>query len=81
LIRNGFTNPGLCPDLLADSVDISGPYLRRLFKAETGMPLHDYINEWRLHKSIEYLQLSQLTVAEIAEESGFFNATYFSTLF
>jgi transcriptional regulator GlxA family with amidase domain len=50
---------------LADAVNLSPSHLRRLFKAETGIPLHQYIKSLRLQKSKELMEHTFLNMKQI----------------
>jgi len=56
-------------------------YFSNLFKAEVGKTLTRYINEIRAEKAKYLMEHTTLKVYEIAQEVGYKNATYFSTIF
>lgn len=60
---------------------VSAGHLTRLFHRSFGMPVSDYIQFKRLLRSRKLLQESTLTIREIAYESGFDDANYFSRFF
>lgn len=66
---------------LADKYKISPVYLGQLFKNETGMLFTDYLNKVRIKKSIELLQQTDKTIAEIAELAGYASYGYFCSVF
>ena len=41
----------------------------------------EYMNRMRIVKSLEYLEMEQLSVAEAAEKVGIYDANYFSRMF
>lgn len=75
----------LCEDLsvseLAASMNISVHYLAHLFKSFTGTTLIAYRNELRLTRAKQLLVGSSLSVGEIAAETGFSTAAYFTEVF
>lgn len=52
-----------------------------LFKEKTGMTFVQYLTEFRIERAKYLLENSKLTVTEIAEQTGFVNASYFGTVF
>ncbi len=56
-------------------------YLAKLYKKETGISIKSYINEYRINIAKNKLLETELSVSEIAEAVGFFNFSYFSTIF
>jgi len=56
-------------------------YLSKMYKKQTGVSLKDYISEYRIEQAKILLRKGELLVSDVAEEVGFDNFTYFSTLF
>ncbi|MBQ1310903.1 MAG: helix-turn-helix transcriptional regulator, partial [Blautia sp.] len=56
-------------------------YVAKLYKKKTGKALKDAINDYRLTRAKTLLMTSDRKVSEIAQEVGFDNFSYFSTLF
>ena len=56
-------------------------YVAKLYKKKTGKALKDAINDYRLTRAKTLLTTSDRKVSEIAQEVGFDNFSYFSTLF
>jgi two-component system response regulator YesN len=56
---------------LSHYVELNPSYLSRLFKEQTGMVLIQYINQYRVNKSLELLMNSTMKTYEIAERVGF----------
>ncbi len=56
---------------------VSQQYLCRVFKNQTGMTLGDYILSRRLAKAKDLLAHTELSVSEIAAQSGFGSDSYF----
>lgn len=50
---------------LADAVNLSPSHLRRLFKAETGTPLNQYVKSLRLEKSKELIEHTFLNMKQV----------------
>ena len=68
------------PDL-ADDLGVSYSYLRRAFKAHTGVTLKQYHIQVRLRRAQEHLLDPQLSVKEIAARLGFDSPFHFSADF
>lgn len=66
---------------LAEAVHVSEDYLTRIFRKEIGVSPWEYINNHRIHKSINLLRHSTLTIAEIAGKCGFQDQAYFTRVF
>lgn len=56
-------------------------YLCRLFKQHVGMTMTDYLNEHRLNFVATQLRLTNKSVTELCEESGFSSLPYLNKLF
>ncbi|MCM1345391.1 MAG: AraC family transcriptional regulator, partial [Muribaculaceae bacterium] len=68
-------------DSIADALGISGSYLSRLFKKETGVSLQDFINDVRVEKAVNLLLYSEETLSRIAEYVGFPSQSYLGKIF
>ncbi|OCT15317.1 hypothetical protein A8709_14580 [Paenibacillus pectinilyticus] len=66
---------------LAEVLHLSGNYLSNLFKSETGMRIVEYMNRCRIHKAKHLLRDPSLKVYEVAEKTGFQEASYFCKVF
>lgn len=66
---------------VADFVGLSPNYFSHLFKQERGCSFVDYVNAVRIAAACRLLEESGLKVYEIAEEVGFTDYKYFSTVF
>ena len=56
-------------------------YIGRLFKKQTGMSFHKYLNSVRLEKAEELLQNTDKHIIDIAIKCGFENVSYFNRIF
>jgi AraC family transcriptional regulator len=68
-------------DDLAQVAGTSLFHFARLFRAETGATPHQYLVRQRLEQAKTLLRLRSRTIAEIAAETGFANASHFSRVF
>jgi two-component system response regulator YesN len=66
---------------IALNVFLTPDYLSKMFKAQTGMYIKDYINELRIEKAKELLINSDASISTITSDTGFENFSYFSTVF
>jgi transcriptional regulator GlxA family with amidase domain len=57
--------------LLAERLNLSVPYLRRLFKTQTKMSLREYVELMRLHYAARLLIHAELRVSEVSNYAGF----------
>ncbi len=72
---------GISPEVIAESIGMSYSWFRRIFKQYTGFSPINYIQEIKIRKSMELLTNTNSQIKEIAFETGFNNAEYFSTIF
>ena len=56
-------------------------YVSRVLKEKKGITLRQYIIAYRLKASKRLLELTKMSMAEIAEETGFTDASYFTKTF
>lgn len=66
---------------MANSLNYSVPHLRYVFKLKNGIPLANFITEFRLKKASDKLKNTACTVCEAAASAGFPDTNHFSTLF
>ena len=67
--------------VLADACGFSVTHFRKIFKNALGLSPTEYRIKKKLSLAKELLEMSELTVAEIAAEVGFDDANYFSRVF
>lgn len=72
-----YRNPDVTVPMLAERIDISEVYLRKLFKSEYGMSPLKYLNTVRLKNARRLMQYPFLSLEECAEQSGFSSLQYF----
>lgn len=66
---------------IAASVNICRSECCRFFKAQIGDTLFHYLLQYRIHQSLPLLADSNLSITEIAEQTGFSSPAYFSRTF
>lgn len=68
-------------NFLCKEIGMSRASLYNKIKAITNMSTGEYINKFRMEKAITLIRTTNLSFVEIAEQSGFTTARYFSTAF
>ena len=66
---------------IAKECGISVSYMSRKFKEQTSHTFHEFLNKYRIQKSIELLKSGQYKVYEISEMVGFSDYKHFSSVF
>lgn len=66
---------------LAERLCVSESTLQRIFRVRTGFSPHEYLTRLRLKKAATLLLESELTVGEVANETGFADSNYFCRSF
>lgn len=65
----------------AQFLGLSESHLSRLFKEVTGLNFLQYLNAWRINKSIDLMKDPKLNIGEIATQCGFPTPGYFAKIF
>jgi two-component system response regulator YesN len=81
IIDRDYSNPNLCLNSIAEEMDMSPIYISRLYKQQTLVALSDIIQEVRMNQSKLLLKETNLSVADIAEKTGFTSSSYFYRMF
>lgn len=68
-------------DSICAEVSFSKYYFCKIFKEHMGQTLHQYLTEYRVNKSKEYLTYSKLPIHAVALEVGFKNTLTYSRCF
>ena len=79
-IRNNYMKK-ITLDEIADQVYMSKSHVSKIFNEEMGMSLSVYVNKVRIKKSRSLLHDSSLSIAEIANLTGFEDQSYFTKQF
>lgn len=66
---------------IARLVYLSPDYASKRFKADTGISIKEYLNQYRIEKAKSLLSQSGASIGKTATMVGFDNLPYFSTLF
>jgi AraC-like DNA-binding protein len=78
--KKHFSKP-VSVDELAEVAGYSRFHFTRLFTAAQGAPPAEYLQQLRIKAAVKMLQTTGLTVKEIAESCGFYDATHFCKQF
>ncbi|MFC9707461.1 AraC family transcriptional regulator [Paenibacillus sp. NPDC056933] len=81
IIERDYADTNLCLTSIADELAMSPIYVSRLYKQLTLKGLTDVINETRIAKAQHLLMETDRSVADIAEQTGFTNSSYFYRMF
>lgn len=81
-IKKNYMNPELSVKMVAMHFDISVSHFSHMFKEQTGVTFPAYVNRIRLEKACTLLKSKHnATVAQIAQNVGFYSSSYFTAAF
>lgn len=86
-MEKNFTDGTYSAETALRKIPLNYDYVRKLFKKETGVTPHDYLNDIRMNRARLYIEngvannYSNFTVSQIAEACGFSEPLYFSRVF
>lgn len=66
---------------IANNIPMNKTYLSTQFKKEIGVSLNQYINNYRIKRSINMIKNNKYSLTDIALMVGFESANYFSSIF
>lgn len=81
IMRSELSEPELSNDIIAQRLNISTVYFRKLFLREMGMSPMAYLRKMRIEKAKEYLKLPSMSVSETAYAVGYSGIYPFSRVF
>ena len=64
---------------IATELGVSASFLSRIFKKEIGIPIHEYLNQYRISKSLSLLKTHSIT--EVGYICGFCDNSHFISIF
>lgn len=79
-IRNHYRS-SITVEEVAKVVHLTPNYFSEYFKKQTGVKFSSYVQKLRLEFAISLLKMSDLSVKQVADKSGFNSAAYFSNAF
>ncbi|QUL57451.1 response regulator [Paenibacillus tritici] len=80
-IQEHYSEYGLTLEAMAGILQASPVYLSRLFKQELGESFGAYLTQIRIRRAAGLLHSTELSINEVAEQSGYETQHYFSTAF
>ena len=80
-VAENLSSPDLCVGMIARHLGLSEGHLSHLFKKETSFTVNVYITRYRIRRAMELLKDCRVKVYEVAEQVGYKDITYFSTVF
>ncbi|BBI36533.1 AraC family transcriptional regulator [Cohnella abietis] len=81
IIQKEFANPALSLVTISEQVNLSPPYLGKLFKKHRHLSITDYINDVRISSARDLIATSDEAIHVIMESCGFLSRSHFYTLF
>jgi AraC-like DNA-binding protein len=80
-IKDNLEDEHLDSQAVAKAVNLSGPYLGRIIKKETGKSFPEFLNTLRVDQAKKLMQETQLTISEIAFKVGYSSLDRFGQVF
>lgn len=80
-LQDNYDDPNLSLKTLAGQMNVNAAYLGRQFSLETQKYFSDYLNQVRISHAIQLMDETTWKTSDIAKAVGFFNASYFFTIF
>jgi two-component system, response regulator YesN len=80
-IQENYTDSNLNVSTISDMLNVTVPYLSKAFKKKTGRGLLEYIHQVRIEHAKGLLKDKELSVKDIAEKTGYYNAISFIRVF
>ncbi|MEO6037743.1 MAG: response regulator, partial [Saprospiraceae bacterium] len=81
VVEENLDNEAMDAETFARSIYMSRSQLHRKISALTGLPLTEFVRNYRLDRAREMLTRQEGSITEVAWRTGFPNAKYFSTCF
>lgn len=81
IVESNYHNPHFGVDELSQAIPLSPSQLYRKIKALTGRSPATFLRKLRMQKSIGLLIHTDMTISEIAYQTGFSDPAYFSRVF
>ncbi|MCR2802306.1 AraC family transcriptional regulator [Paenibacillus soyae] len=81
MIDTRFADPNLSLNFIAEQLDMSTYHISRIYRQQTLTTIVDMINQVRIGKAKELLGSTELSVAEIAEQTGYTSSSYLHRIF
>ena len=76
-IKNNYMSPKFSLQNLADSIQMTPPYLSQYFKKKTNYTIFEYVTKLRMRMAKELLIKTDLNVSDIASKVGYYSTSSF----
>lgn len=80
-INDNYKNFYLSVSMIGEEMNLTPPYLSKLFKEKYEISITEYISRIRIDKAKEDLKNTSKSIKQIAEENGFLSSTVFISTF
>lgn len=81
IMKQKFFSPGCSVSAIAQQLNVSEAYLRRMFQQELGQAPKQYLNTLRMNRARDLLNAGYDSVAAISEKVGFTDPKNFATAY
>lgn len=81
IVSENYADSNLCVQQIAGMVKMSAQYMGRIYRGAAGESVADYINNFRLAKSIEIMTATGCNVNEVLDKVGFESESQYYRLF
>ncbi|MDQ0918870.1 helix-turn-helix domain-containing protein [Paenibacillus sp. V4I5] len=80
-LEQHYHDPNLSLEIVSDQVGLTSGYIGKMFKSMVGTSFNDHVTHIRMEHAKSLLAGTSDTVAQIGEQVGIYNVSYFSTVF
>ncbi|MDQ0902620.1 helix-turn-helix domain-containing protein [Paenibacillus sp. V4I7] len=80
-LEQHYHDPNLSLEIVSDQVGLTSGYIGKMFKSMVGTSFNDHVTHIRMEHAKSLLAGTSGTVAQIGEQVGIYNVSYFSTVF
>ncbi|HYQ57849.1 MAG TPA: helix-turn-helix transcriptional regulator, partial [Draconibacterium sp.] len=81
VLEKNYSNTEFTAEQFAKEMFVSRSLLYKKIKALTDLNITDFINSYKLKKSVVLIKTGDLSISEIAFKAGFNDPKYFSRIF
>lgn len=81
LIKENYANTDFMIGNISKELSLNESYLTSVFRKTTNRTLHNYLIDYRIQKSREYLETTDYNISEIAEKVGYKNPLSYTRIF
>lgn len=80
-INDNYNDIDLSLSKISENIHFTSAYICTIFKEHTGKTINNYITEYRLEKSMEFLKNKNIKINNIANKVGYTDGNYFTKIF